>query len=143
LKQSIRKAILTLVGTSLGVYMMVAPLAVNASANPTVNQPNQTQTVDQKQQSASKHDKIGQDQLTKRAKASHDRHKNDKNSQKSPVEVVKSCASELGFNVRNDTFTLVSQNQNTAVVQVLHDGNSYDVTLTKSNNGAWVVLSVE
>jgi len=132
-----------LVGTSLGMYMMVAPLAVIASANPTVNQPNQTQAVDQKQQSASKHDKIGQDQLTKRAKASHDRHKNDKNFQKSPVEVVKSCASELGFNVRNDTFTLVSQNQNTAIVQVLHDGNSYDVTLTKSGNGAWVVLSVE
>jgi hypothetical protein len=135
MKTSIRNALLGLVGTSLGMYMMVAPLTATVSANASLqNAPIQNQN--------QKHDKFSKEDMAQHIKSCRAHHQNDKNTKQTPVEVVKSDASELGFDANNDTFTLISENQNTAIVQVLHDGNDYDVTLVRSANGQWIVSSM-
>jgi multidrug efflux pump subunit AcrB len=138
MKKSIRNALLGLVGTSLGMYMMVAPLTATVSANASVqNTPIQNQNQNQK------HDKFSKEEMAQYIKLCRAHHQHDKNNKQTPVEVVQSDASELGFDTNNDTFTLVSENQNTSVVQVLHDGNDYNVTLVRSDNGQWLVSSMD
>lgn len=146
MKKSLSKIMAGLLGTSLGLYMMAAPLMTTVSASPINTSTVQTQNQNQDQKSADKkqkHDKFSKEDMTKRANACHKRHLNDKFSNQSPVDVVKACASELGFDASNDIFTLVSENQSTAVVQVMHEEDTYHVTLTRSNHGQWTVSSME
>lgn len=136
MKKSIRNVLLGLVGTSLGMYMMVAPLTTTVYANASMqNVPIQSQN--------QKHDKFSKQDMTQHIKSCRAHHQKDKNTKQTPVEVVKANANELGFDANNDTFTLVSENQSTAIVQVLHDGNDYAVTLVRSDNGQWMVSSMD
>lgn len=125
-----------LVSTLLVMYMMVAPLATTVSANASAqSEPAQTQAQDQR---------FSKEDMEQRAKACYEHHKNDENYNLTPLEVVKSCASELGFDVQNDTFILILENQNIAIVQVIHDGNSYNVSVVRSDHEhCWVVSSID
>lgn len=114
MKQSMRKALLGLLGTSFGLYMLAVPLIATAhpytpfgyhnyqAMNPIFN-----------------------------------------NNSQYPIGVVKTAAAKLGFNVNRDTFTLKSQSSTSAIVTVLHNGANYDVTLQQlKGQGAWVITSV-
>lgn len=59
-----------------------------------------------------------------------------------PVEVVRLAAPEIGFDVTNDTFTLLSQSGTQSIVTVIHNGNSYNVTVDQLANGNWRVSVV-
>ena len=61
----------------------------------------------------------------------------------SPVEVVMTAANIFGFDVNNDIFTLVSQSNTEAVVQVTHDGIVYSLTLVPSFNGSWQITAMD
>jgi hypothetical protein len=114
--------------------MMVAPLTTIVSANaPVQNAPVQYQN----------HDKISTDVMAQRLEAYLARHQNDKKNKQTPVEVVKSAANELGFDAANDTFSLASENHNSSIVQVIDDGNDYNVNLVRSANGQWIISSVD
>jgi hypothetical protein len=56
-----------------------------------------------------------------------------------PIDIVKTAADGLGFDVNNDTFSLISQNGTLSVVRVLHDGNNYDITVDHLTNGNWLI----
>ena len=63
--------------------------------------------------------------------------------QRNPVDVVRLAADEMGFNVLNDTFTLLSQNGTQSIVTVIHNGNSYNVTVDQLVNGNWRISFVK
>jgi len=129
MKKSIQHALLGVLGTTLGVYMVAAPLttvyanelqtpstynnAVKMDGHRTLNQmnPNQTNKIDNQ----------------------------------NPVEVVKASADKLGFNVKIDSFSLVNKTATKAVVKVTHGGGSYNVTLKNANqdNIQWTIYSME
>ena len=102
MKKSIRKTILGVLSTSVGMYMMAAPLAttVHASAHEAPSMYNQT----------------------------HNNYET-----QNPVAVVKASADKIGFDVNTDSFTLTSKTATTAVVNVVHDGTNYRVTLERSH----------
>lgn len=59
-----------------------------------------------------------------------------------PVDVVMSVADVLGFDTNNDTFNLISQNDLQAVVQVIHNGNTYNITVDHPSDSSWIVTSM-
>ena len=122
---------------------MAAPLAATASANPIENSPAQVQALDQKYDHHHRHDKFNKAAMEIRVKLCHYRHNNEEFNNQIPVEVVKACADELGFDAQNDTFILVGEKHDTSVVKVIHDGYSYYVTLVHSDHGHWVVYSMD
>ena len=61
----------------------------------------------------------------------------------SPVEVVRSAAAEIGFDINRDTFTLLSQSGTQSIVTVIHNGNSYNVTVDQLADGNWRVSVVK
>jgi len=52
------------------------------------------------------------------------------------------AAIDLGFDVDNDSFTLISQNGSQSVVNVVHEGNNFTVTVDQLANDNWMVSSV-
>jgi hypothetical protein len=58
------------------------------------------------------------------------------------VDIVMAAANDLGFDVNNDSFTLVSRSGSQSVVSVVHDGNNYNVTVNQLANGNWIVSLV-
>jgi hypothetical protein len=60
----------------------------------------------------------------------------------SVVDIVKAAAPTLGFDVSNDTFTLVSSNGFESIVSVAHNGETYNITVNHLANGNWLVSSV-
>ena len=52
------------------------------------------------------------------------------------------AADGLGFDVNNDTFSLISQNGSQSIVRILHNNNNYDVTVNQLANGNWLVSFV-
>lgn len=58
------------------------------------------------------------------------------------VEIVMAVADDLGFDVINDVFTLISQSGSQSVVNVVHNGNNYNVTVDQLANGNWIVSFV-
>ncbi|MBU2703199.1 hypothetical protein Ga0466249_004335 [Sporomusaceae bacterium BoRhaA] len=64
------------------------------------------------------------------------------NDTANPVDIVKAAAIDLGFDVNNDSFTLISQNGSQSIVNVVHNGNNYNVTVDQLANGNWTVSSV-
>jgi hypothetical protein len=64
------------------------------------------------------------------------------NNNANAVDIVKAAATDLGFDVNNDSFTLMSQSGSQSVVSVVHNGNNYNVTVDQLANGNWLVSSV-
>jgi hypothetical protein len=64
------------------------------------------------------------------------------NDTASPVDIVMAAATDLGFDVNNDTFTLISQSGSQSVVNVVHNGDNYNVAVDHLANGNWTVSSV-
>jgi hypothetical protein len=60
----------------------------------------------------------------------------------SAVNIVMAAAPNLGFDVNNDTFTLISHRGSQSVVRVDHNGVSYNITVDRLANGNWLVSSV-
>ena len=59
-----------------------------------------------------------------------------------PVDIVRAAADGLGFDVNNDTFTLLSQSGSQSIVRVVHKGNNYDITVDQLSNNNWRVSFV-
>lgn len=59
-----------------------------------------------------------------------------------PVDIVRSAATELGFDVNNDTFTLLNQTGTQSIITVIHNGNSYNVTVDHLANNDWRISVV-
>jgi uncharacterized protein YkwD len=114
MKKSVRNALLGLLGTSFGLYVMAVPLAAPAYA-----------------QASTGH-------------YSNSKSTNASNASQDPVEVVKAAARSLGFNATTDKFTLASKSSTAAVVSVVHNGTNYNVNLrASSSKGPWVITSVK
>lgn len=60
----------------------------------------------------------------------------------SAVDIVMAAAPNLGFDVKNDTFTLISHSGSQSVVSVVHNGENYNITVDHLANGNWLVSSV-
>jgi hypothetical protein len=62
----------------------------------------------------------------------------------SPLTVARDYASSYGFNANLDTFTLLSQSDNKATVQVIkHDSNQqFRMNLARTNGGDWSITGV-
>lgn len=60
-----------------------------------------------------------------------------------PVAVVQSVAYVLGFDADNDAFSLLNQDESPAIVQVIHNGNTYHVTVEHRWQGGWRVTAME
>ncbi|MBU2704106.1 hypothetical protein Ga0466249_005259 [Sporomusaceae bacterium BoRhaA] len=58
------------------------------------------------------------------------------------VEIVMAVADDLGFDVINDAFTLISQSGSESIINVVHNGNNYNVTVEQLANGNWIVSFV-
>lgn len=113
MKQSIRNALLGLLGISIGVYMLAMPLTTTAYAYTPYAYYNSGST-------------------------------NTSSNSQDPVNVVKASSRSLGFNATTDKFTLVSKSATLAVVNVIHNGTSYNVNLSSRNyNGSWFITSVK
>jgi hypothetical protein len=64
------------------------------------------------------------------------------NDNANPVDIVMTAADGLGFDVNNDTFSLMSQSGSQSIVRVVHNGNNYDITVDHLSNGSWLVSLV-
>jgi hypothetical protein len=64
------------------------------------------------------------------------------NNNANAVDIVMAASSDLGFDVNNDTFTLVSHSGSQSVVNVVHNGDNYNVAVNQLANGNWLVSSV-
>ncbi|WP_094603104.1 hypothetical protein SPSIL_014160 [Sporomusa silvacetica DSM 10669] len=58
------------------------------------------------------------------------------------VDIVMAAASDLGFDVNNDSFILTSQNGSQSIVTVVHDGINYNVTVDQLASGDWMISLV-
>lgn len=128
MKKSIHNALLGVLGTTLGVYMMTAPLTtVYANELQTPSTYNNTVKMD-----------------SHRTLNKINPNPKNKIQNQDPVEVVKASADKLGFNVKIDSFSLVNKTATTAVVKVTHGGSNYNVTLkyTHQDNSQWTISSV-
>lgn len=116
-----RSALLGLVGTAFGLYMMTAPAQVLAQSQqfpPNAGKPANASTQIVRKPAVNT---VAQD----------------------PVEVVKASAARLGFDAKTDTFSLLSKTATQAVVSVRHGGAVYNVTLKLSKgNAQWTVVAV-
>lgn len=59
-----------------------------------------------------------------------------------PLDIVRSAATALGFDVNTDTFTLLSHNGTQSIVTVIHNGNSYNVTVDQLATNNWRISIV-
>ncbi len=123
MNKSVHRILLGILGATLGVSMMAAPLTVYANeqqAHGTLGTP--SSTIDQTKPST----KI-------------------KNETQDPLQSVKASANKLGFDAKKDKFSLVSKTAPIAIVHVVHDGASYTVTLKHSrlNDDQWIISSVD
>jgi len=128
MKKSIHNALLGVLGTTLGMYMVAAPLTtVYANEPQAPSAYNNTVKMDSQ-------------------RALNQMNPNPKNitTNQDPVEAVKASADKLGFNVKIDSFSLINITATTAVVKVIHGGSSYNVTLkyTHQDNSQWTISSV-
>jgi len=64
------------------------------------------------------------------------------NNNENAVDIVMAAAADLGFDVNNDSFTLISQEGSQSVVNVVHDGNKFTVTVNRLARDKWMVSSV-
>lgn len=115
MKKAIRNALLGLVGTSIGLYVMAVPPVATAYASTSYNYFNYNAA-----------------NVNNTSSTSQD-----------PVAVVKAASQSLGFDAANDKFTLVSQSNSLAVINVIHKNTSYDVNLQARRNGSWSITSVK
>lgn len=115
MKRPIRNMVTGLLSASLGIYMLAAPMTatVHASANPN-----------------SAYNGAGQ--MNNQNKNRQLQADTGKNGSQNPVDVVKAEAGRLGFDAQSDSFSLVSENTSTAIVQVIHQGSTHKVTLKRS-----------
>jgi hypothetical protein len=60
----------------------------------------------------------------------------------SAIDIVRTAAPNLGFDVDNDTFTLISSNGSQSIVRVVHNGETYNITVDQLADGNWLVSSV-
>lgn len=60
----------------------------------------------------------------------------------SPVDTVVGASEILGFNPKVDTFTLISETPSLAVVRVVHNGISFNITLEPSLGSSWEISSM-
>ncbi|MDT8902705.1 hypothetical protein [Anaeroselena agilis] len=60
---------------------------------------------------------------------------------RSPVQVVMDNAATFGFDVRSDSFSLMSKTGNRATVRVRHDGQTFKVDLER-DGGSWVITTI-
>jgi len=121
MKKVIRNLFLGLIGTTFGLYMMVAPASVYAKSQQVTNNVEKTTNASIQNGQNRAVNKVAQD----------------------PVEVVKASANKLGFNAKNDSFSLVSKSATQAVVTVRHGKAIYNVTLKlNKDNTQWIIMSV-
>lgn len=64
------------------------------------------------------------------------------NNNANAVDIVMAAAANLGFDVNNDSFSLIGQNGSQSVVNVAHNGTNYHVTVNHLDNGNWMVSFV-
>lgn len=164
MKKVIRNMTLSLLGTAMGMYMMAAPLSSTVyAADLNVNSINDSDW-GQQRDSDHRYDRDGRydrDNRYDREDQEHHFHRMRdfarnrmevyRNWQSSnqidasidnPVDVVKAVADVLGFDVNNDTFTLIDQSDVQAIVQVVHNGNTYNITVEHPSNQTWTVTSM-
>ncbi len=121
MKKVVRNIFLGLLGTTIGLYMMVTPASVYAKSQQTSNTVGKTTNLTAKNNQSPSVIQVTQD----------------------PVAVVKASAGKLGFNTKKDSFSLASKSANQAVVSVRHEKTIYNVTLKlNSANSQWVITSV-
>jgi uncharacterized protein YkwD len=121
LKKVVRNIFLGLLGTTIGLYMMVTPAAVYAKSQQTPNTVGKTTNLTAQNNQSPSVKQVTQD----------------------PMAVVKASAGKLGFNTKKDSFSLASKSANQAVVSVRHEKTIYNVTLKlNSANSQWVITSV-
>jgi len=60
-----------------------------------------------------------------------------------PIDIVMAAADNLGFDVDNDTFTLIRQSDSQSIVRVVHNGINYDITVDHLSNGNWQLTLVD
>lgn len=121
MKKVVRNIFLGLLGTTIGLYMMVTPASVYAKSQQTSNTVGKTTNLTAQNNQSPSVSQVTQD----------------------PVAVVKASAGKLGFNSKKDSFSLASKSANQAVVSVQHEKTIYNVTLKlNSANSQWVITSV-
>lgn len=121
MKKVVRNIFLGLLGTTIGLYMMVTPAAVYAKSQQTPNTVGKTTNLTAQNNQSPSVKQVTQD----------------------PMAVVKASAGKLGFNTKKDSFSLASKSANQAVVSVRHEKTIYNVTLKlNSANSQWVITSV-
>ncbi|WP_312522714.1 CAP domain-containing protein [Anaerospora sp.] len=122
MKKVVRNIFLGLLGTTIGLYMMVTPASVYAKSQQTPNTVGKTTNLTAQNNQSPSVSQVTQD----------------------PVAVVKASAGKLGFNSKKDSFSLASKSANQAVVSVRHEKTIYNVTLKlNSANSQWVITSVK
>lgn len=157
----IKHVTLSLLSTAMGIAILVAPLTstVYAAENPsaTIN----SYDGDQQRTTDQHHDKDDRDHRDHRDHQAHRFHmmsnfaqhhmemyQNWQNSNQidgsieNPVDVVMSVADVLGFDVNTDTFNLISQDSVQAVVQVIHNGNIYNIIVNHPSAAYWTVSAM-
>lgn len=121
MKKVVRNIFMGLLGTTIGLYMMVTPASVYAKSQQTSNTVGKITNLTAQNNQSPSVSQVTQD----------------------PVAVVKAFAGKLGFNTKKDSFSLASKSANQAVVSVRHEKNIYNVTLKlNSANSQWVITSV-
>ncbi|MBP2629330.1 MAG: SCP-like extracellular [Firmicutes bacterium] len=129
MKKSIHNALLGILGTSMGMYMMVVPLTTAYASE---------QQVPFTYNSTGKNDLQSLlNQITPNTKIN--------NEIQDPVTAVKASADKVGFDAKLDSFSLVSKTETSAVVKVIHNKTNYNVTLRNSrqDHSQWVITSVK
>jgi hypothetical protein len=157
MKKILRNTILVLVGTVFAMGAIEAPMA--ALANP-VSKPEATVTVKSYDMDEYLDMLLETEQYDKyntfaniadqEAWDKHVARQNSKDYEYSanvwvwdnPKAVVIAKAERLGFDVDEDTFTLISLQDNKAKVRVIHGDQRFIVTLKPNSYGGWRIISL-
>lgn len=143
----LRNAVLSLVGTTLAMMVMAAPLTASASALPQATVTVKEYDMDEylnmlwKTEQYDRYEKfaaIANQEAWDKHLANRDALWEDSN----PVAVVIANADWFGFNVDKDIFSLVSLGDEVAKVKVKHGHRTFIVTLTSDDAENWEIKTV-
>jgi Ni/Co efflux regulator RcnB len=163
MKNLMKNVTLSLLSTAMGIAILAAPLASTVYAAESSSVTMSNSEWDQHHNTDQRHDRDKHDDRDDQDHYKHHFYRMSNSdfaryhmeiyqdwrsrnqidvSIENPVDVVIAVADVLGFDANNDTFNLVSQNDLQAIVQVIHNGNTYNITVDHPYDSSWIVTAM-
>lgn len=146
----LRKTITAILGTTIGMYMMAAPLTTtvyaaeqaNGARNSEFNYNHDGDKKIQRENYERMREKAVWFQRMERYRAWQMKHHSKK--YKNPMFAARDVVPQLGFNVNDSKFNVINQTPSQALIQITQSGSNDNINITvqASPDGSWKVASV-